>query len=402
MDFGLDRISRALSKLGLLEKAPFAVQVVGTNGKGSTVTFLERLFYEHGRTTGLYTSPHFVDVRERIAVNGNLLENTAWIEAANAVLSVSSENKSDRLTYFELLTVMAAWLFRQHRADTLVYEAGLGGTHDATSALSRNILAVAPVGLDHTAVLGDTIEAIAADKAGAVTAGMTLVTGRQEDSVIPILRQTALNNNAEILLAEDVLTHHETQGFPVQEILHTTPYRLPGAFQIRNAGLALATFLHACDTRGIEADPNAVRKALSESFIPGRMQLLGSNPQLLLDGAHNPHALRVLKEELKTRNQRPEALVYTALKDKDITSCVELVRDLTDGPIYVPALPGNERAFDADELARFIGPRAQACPNPEQALQAARDAAQLSVLICGSLYLVGAILEIEGWKPEKR
>ncbi|WP_051261324.1 bifunctional folylpolyglutamate synthase/dihydrofolate synthase [Desulfovibrio inopinatus] len=400
MDLGLERIASALSQLGLHENAPLTVQVVGTNGKGSTVTFLERLFFEHGQTTGLYTSPHFVDVRERIAINGKVLDKNVWIDAVNAVLAASSSREADRLTYFELLTVMAAWLFRKSNVSVQIYEAGLGGTHDATTALPRHILAVTPIGLDHTAVLGDTLEAIASDKAGAISAGMTLVTGMQENSVSVTLSQTAYGNDADIVFAQTILDQWEAQGFPVNEILTTTPYRLPGAFQTGNAGLALATFFLSCESIGVTPQPDAVRRALSHAFLPGRMQFLGTNPQLLLDGAHNPPALQVLHQELQNRGLRPEAIIYTALKDKDITACAEFVRKLSDGPIFVPGLPGNERSYDPEELAHFIGPRAQAYPDPVSALQAAQDTTQSLVLVCGSLYLVGAILQHAGWQPD--
>ncbi|NMC50311.1 MAG: bifunctional folylpolyglutamate synthase/dihydrofolate synthase, partial [Desulfovibrio sp.] len=185
MDMGLGRMHRALAALGLTRLPHVCVQVLGTNGKGSTATLLTALCSAHGLGVGLFTSPHFLSVRERIRyyrggmpgypqtpgapLHDGLLPETDWLDAARECLAATTDfGPSGQLTYFELLTVMAARLFTTRGADVAVYEAGLGGSHDATTALSRGMAVFTPMGMDHAGVLGPTIGHIARDKAGAI------------------------------------------------------------------------------------------------------------------------------------------------------------------------------------------------------------------------------------------
>ena len=178
MEFGLHRMEAALAALSLTTLPHLAVQVVGTNGKGSTGAFLAALLAAHGLPTGLYLSPHFQSVRERILMAGKQLSESEWLEAANAVLAATAPyGEKGKLTYFELLTVMAAWLFTNQGAEAAIYEAGLGGAGDATTALSRDVLLVTPIGMDHAAVIGPTLADIARDKARAMHPGTLAVTG---------------------------------------------------------------------------------------------------------------------------------------------------------------------------------------------------------------------------------
>ena len=190
MDFGLDRMYRAIKALrlepGLDGWQPYIVQIVGTNGKGSTSTFLASIGCAHGLKTGLYTSPHFVTPRERVRIDGKILTEEVWTDLAGTVHAAAPD-----LTYFEFVTVLGLLAFKQAGVDLVVMEAGLGGMHDATTAMAADMTCFAPIDLDHTRILGPTLTHIATDKAGAIRSGKLALTGQQADEVMAVLRREA-------------------------------------------------------------------------------------------------------------------------------------------------------------------------------------------------------------------
>ncbi|MHC1787902.1 bifunctional folylpolyglutamate synthase/dihydrofolate synthase [Solidesulfovibrio sp.] len=399
MDLGPGRMQAALAGLRLLSLPHLAVQTVGTNGKGSTSALLAALLAAHGLPTGLYLSPHFVSVRERILLGGKPLSEDAWTEAANAVLAATAPGgKAGRLTYFELLTAMAARMFTDLGAEAAVYEAGLGGAGDATTALPRDLVLFTPIGLDHAAVIGPTLTDIARDKAGAMAPGGTAVTGPQPPEVLAELRRHAQAVGAQLhdvaaLAGYDATTRIAVLRAPLHLVIPDVKLRLAGPHQAQNAALALAGFALCADLLGLIPDAEAVRRALTETFLPGRLHLLrlpGLTPGLLLDCAHNLPALVALKTALACLCLAPSALVFTCLGDKDLEAMAPVAAHLTAGPIFVPELPGVSRARPAAEVAAALGPRAVVVAGPEAALDAVRDLPG-TVLACGSMYLLAAL-----------
>ena len=204
MRLGLDRMHAALDRMRLTRPESTMVHVVGTNGKGSTSAFLAALAQAHGLRVGLYTSPHLVSVRERIRVDGRLLPEKCWVEAANAVMARCADVG---LTYFELVTVMALHLFRAERVDLAVLEAGLGGTHDATCAVNADLTVMTPVGLDHEHVLGPELPDIARDKSGAL-GRCPAVTGIQNAEV-----RRVFDHAGRAWPLQDLASHRTLEGF---------------------------------------------------------------------------------------------------------------------------------------------------------------------------------------------
>jgi len=399
MDLGPGRMHAALSGLSLQSLPHLAVQTVGTNGKGSTSALLAALLAAHGLPTGLYLSPHFVSVRERILLGGRQLPEEDWTEAANAVLAAAAPaGEAGRLTYFELLTAMAAVLFDSHGAEAAVYEAGLGGAGDATTALPRDLVLFSPIGLDHAAVIGPTLADIARDKAGAMTAGGVAVTGPQPPEALAELRQQALAVGARLydaaeLADYDARTRKAVLKTPRRLEIPDAKLRLAGPHQAQNAALALAGFTLCAEMLGLVPDPEAVRRALTETFLPGRLHLLqlpGMVPGLLLDCAHNLPALAALETALAALHVAPSALIFTCLGDKDLDAMAPVAARLTTGPIFVPELPGVSRARPAAEVAARLGPRAVVVAGPEAALDCVRTL-ENTVLACGSMYLLAAL-----------
>lgn len=383
MDLGLHRVRSALSALDL-DRLPFpSVQVVGTNGKGSTSTFLAEILSASGLRAGLFTSPHFLSPRERILIDGKQVSEAAWLEAAEAVLGVT-EGKSpeQRLTYFELVTVMAAWLFRRSGCRAAVFEAGIGGEHDATSALRHDLTVITPIGLDHTHILGPTLADIARDKALAMRAGVPAVTGPQQPAAMAVIKSVAARAGAPLHLARDLAAAHGA-SWPKRPALS-------GPHQADNLRLALAAYHLLAGAFGLPADPGAFDQAAREAFIPGRLQIVPACtgwPSFVLDGAHNPPGVECLAQALESLGIAPQAMIFACLKDKDLEAMLPLVRGLTAGPVFVPGLDVHARSQDPCELAGRIGVNAVPVADMAEAFQKVKGMEGV-VLVCGSLYLL--------------
>jgi len=429
MDLGLCRMRRALAALGPDRPPHAAVQVLGTNGKGTTATLLAALCAAHGLTCGLFTSPHFLSVRERVRcyhgdipgavatiatiatvatvatpgapLGDGFFPEAEWVGAAREVLAATADlGDALRLTYFELLTAMAARMFAARHVDVAVYEAGLGGSHDATTALDRDMTVFAPMGMDHAHVLGPTLHDIARDKAGAIPPGGLAVTGPQEPEAMAALADRARTVGARLVMAREVLDYDAAAGVlrPLNvagPVVKAATLGMPGAFQAGNAATALAAFFLLAEARGWAIRPDAVRRALGETRLPGRMQRLefpGAAGELLLDCAHNVPALVALEAALAAGGISPAAVIFTCLADKDFAGMAGIVRRLTAGPIVVPGLICPGRTRDAADVARGLGPDAEAVPDVAAALTRVRDIPG-TVVVCGSMYLVAEVME---------
>lgn len=397
MDLGLERIGACLARLGL-SRPPFpVVHVVGTNGKGSTSTFLASLARAHGLRVGLYTSPHFVDFRERIRVNGVPVSQEECLIHARELMVAGGET----LTYFEFLTVLALQVFRASEIDLAVLEAGLGGAHDATSAVSIDMTLFTPIDLDHQGILGDTLTAIATDKVKAMQKGIPVLSAPQQSEALTVLREIACERSCTLTLTSPERFKSEIR------------LGLAGEHQKTNAALALAAW-HAMASRlGFASIPDKERTGLEHAFIPGRLQYIPASqelPALLLDGAHNAHGLTALARAVHSRPTLPRALIFSCLGDKKMNNALELLPGFTDGPIFVPPVENNPRAAEPKCLAAKIGCRAKPVASLVQALKeaadfvrgtGARETSETStpqtdfgdepVLICGSLYLLAVL-----------
>ncbi len=396
MDLSLGRMKRALAKA---KRPPCpVVQVVGTNGKGSTSAFLQSLAMAHGFRAGLYTSPHFVSPAERIRLNEKELPRAAWPDLAERALAAEPD-----LTYFELLTVMAWMAFGDTEPDLLIFEAGLGGRHDATTALPAHMVCFTPIALDHQAVLGPDLASIAADKADAMRPGLfAAVSAPQKPEAAAALQGKARALRLPLRLLEpdapDILPER-------------TPLGLRGPHQSTNARTALTAWSVLAEGMGWQNNENAIRRGLGQAFIPGRLQDVRlatprGETDFVLDGAHNPHGMSALREAM--RDRPPAAVIFSCLRDKNPEALAALVRDIARGaPVLAPTIAGNERACPGTELAALLG-RFGAEAFPASDLAAALDsldkfALSGPVLVCGSLYLLGEFFTLfpRALQPER-
>ncbi|MFK4766033.1 bifunctional folylpolyglutamate synthase/dihydrofolate synthase [Desulfobaculum sp. SPO524] len=396
MDLGLERVHSATAALNLLSPSYGVIHVVGTNGKGSTSRTIAELARAHGLRVGLYASPHFITPRERILVDGRMLPPDAWVRSANAAMDAAPP---EGLTYFEFLTVLAIHAFDAAGVDLAVMEAGLGGTYDAAGVLRTDLTVYTAIGMDHEAILGPTLADIAADKAGAMRGGTPVVTTPQDDAAMRVLTAHAADVGAPLFRAADVLDYAPETGTIRRAKAHAPSAegvlpRMKGPHQQRNLHLALAAWHLYAEARDIAITADACRAAAATAMVPGRFQHIPGEPDIYLDGAHNPQALTALAQTLRAEGIQPAAVIFTCLADKDLGTIAPQVRALApDAPVYVPEMPDNSRARNAAETARAIGAPAHAAPDMASALSRAKSHGG-PVLLCGSLYLLAAFFTL--------
>jgi len=364
MKLGLDRMRALLDKLGAPDRQLGRVlHVGGTNGKGSTVAMLAALARSGGARVATYTSPHLSTLRERIVIGGTLSSEEQIVDAAARVDAAGGSE----LTFFEQVTAIAMLIIADARVDVSVLEVGLGGRLDATNIIDPAVACITGVAMDHEAILGNTLDAIAFEKAGICKPGRPIVIGRAgEPAALPILvdQATASGASPVIVVGEDTS--------------HVPAVSLPGGHQRRNAATALAVM----EAAGLPYDGSA----LAAVVHPGRFEVAGD---LILDGAHNPHGARALAATLREREIRP-VLVFAVSADKDVRA---LARELA---AHVRAAIATryqqERALAPEALAevlREVGmPEVEAAPSLQDAVARAR-ALGGPVLVAGSLFLVG-------------
>ena len=383
MRFGLERMERALAALGHPERRYPVLHVAGTNGKGSTCAMAAAALRAAGHRVGLYTSPHLVRFHERIVVDGAPIADgalAARVEEVRRACPWHEEGREDeRLTYFEFATLLGLLEFAIERVDVAVVEVGLGGRWDATNAVAPAVTAVARIGLDHTQLLGDTVELVAREKAGIFKPGVpAVVHADQPGGALEVLREEAVRRGA---------------PFTVAPAAWDGPIGLAGPHQRTNAALAAAA-LRALDARGVRAPEDAIAEGIARARWPGRLEEVGG---VLLDGAHNPQGAAALADGLRALHPgRPVELVFGVLADKDhagmLTALAPAVRRVH---VLAPNSPRARPAADVEALARSLGVAADVHPDLADALACARRAATDAGLVCvaGSLYLVGEARE---------
>ena len=316
---GLGRMQQAVDLLGNPEQSYPIIHVTGTNGKGSTIAFMRELFMGHGKKVATFTSPHIVSIHDRICINGQPISDADFIRLANQVKEMEQRllETHDQLSFFELLTVIALLYFKEQGVDLVLLEVGIGGLLDTTNVVTGEIAVITSIGLDHQETLGDSLEAIAEQKAGIFKAGKKAVIAK----LAPEARFVC-QKKAESLA---VALYQVGQNFSMLNgdfssslgTLSQLKIGLEGAYQQENAALALQTFLLFMGEGKEAVDEQAVRQALEKTHWAGRLERI--RPQIYLDGAHNLPALTCLVEFIKEKEQegyRPQIL-FGALKRKD-------------------------------------------------------------------------------------
>jgi len=385
MRFGLDRMRRMMTVLGHPERRFESIHVVGTNGKSSTARMIAAILSWHGLLTGAYLSPHLLSFGERIRIADRDLEPSAFAAAVQRVARAAelvehSLAPDDPVTQFELLTAAAYSELAQRDVDVAVIEAGLGGRYDATNVIPSKVQVLTSVGLEHTRWLGPTIGAIAAEKLDVVRDGATLVLGEGlHPEASAVAEAVAAERDARLIRA------------PADP---QVPVGAPGAFQRRNFALARA----AAEAFLGELDEAALAAAAASVRVPGRFQIVGEDPLVLLDGAHNPEGVAALTESLPELlgARRPVVGVISILDDKDAAAMLGTLLPECDALIFTSSQ--NPRALPPPTLLSLAGqlggPSAQIVPDAHAAVDRARELAGASgaVVVTGSIYLIADVL----------
>ncbi|MEI4485005.1 folylpolyglutamate synthase/dihydrofolate synthase family protein [Frigidibacter sp. MR17.14] len=404
IDLTLDRVHRLLAALGHPERAlPPVIHVAGTNGKGSTQAMIRAGLEAGGASVHAYTSPHLAWFHERIRVAGQIITE----EDLTALLDECWEkNGGESITFFEITTCAALLAFARVPANWTLLEVGLGGRLDATNVVERpRLTVITPVSLDHQQYLGETLTEIAGEKAGILKRGVPCVVGPQSDEGLAAIEARAERLGCPLLVSGQHWRAREEAGRLVFEdengLLDLPLPNLPGVHQIDNAGAALAALRH------LGAGPEACEAAVTRAFWPARMQRLKSGPlvtaaagtELWLDGGHNPAAGEALAATLARMPARATHLVVGMLNTKDIAGYLRPLAGRAESLTAV-SIPGEANTLPAEvtaEAAAAAGIAARTAASVQEAV--ARIAAEdpgARILICGSLYLAGAILRENG------
>lgn len=407
---GLETMQRLCAALGNPEQSFAVIHIAGTNGKGSVAAICEAAFRTMGIPVARYTSPHLVRVNERFLIQGEPVSDEALGCALDHVEAVCAAHGLEP-TFFEVLTACAWVLFQEANCKIVVCETGMGGRWDATNVIPEPLVSVITrVALDHCAILGDTIEAIAAEKAGIIKHGCPVVMGQMDPVARRVIEQVAAEHQAPIHSAEDeirvTVSRRTVHGQTLQCSSPSCDYpaaltRLAGSYQAINAATALCA-LECVAERGLPVPPKAFAEALRTVEWKGRCQLLSSDPVTFLDGGHNPDALKALCESLKSMHiRRRVALVCGFCGDKAVADALREIAPIVSCAWAVPI--ANERSLtpaETAQAARQAGlQQVIEMTDVAEAIEAATTWAQDNqgtVVICGSLYLVGEVLALQG------
>lgn len=404
MKLGTERTRAILDRMGAPDRGLKGALIAGTNGKGSTGVCLAAILRAAGRNVGFMPKPHLISYTERVELNGRPISEAEFVETLDALMPTLEAIAADmgQATEFEMLTAMAL-AYLAPRIDRLVCEVGLGGRLDATNALDLGLAVITNVDLDHQKYLGDTIELIAHEKAAIIKPHNQVVTGC-EGSALSIVEEHARAADAPVwVLGRDIHLESSSRGWQGHTMNVTGPgfehqdllLPLVGDYQPVNAALAVAS-AHVLD----DVSDDAVRQGLKSTVWPGRLQVIANQPRVILDGGHNPAAMRKAGAALRglIGTERLVA-VFAMLSERDPAQLLAALRTVKpDAAVFTEPEGAAGHAVSAELLAQLYGAGGNAVLPAAAALERAREMAgqEGNVLVCGSLYLVGEILALSG------
>lgn len=402
---GMERIQGLTALLDHPERKIRTVHVTGTNGKGSVTTFLANMLQQAGLKVGSYTSPHFVRYNERICLNGEEISNedfAAVTEKTKAALDRFLAQGGEQPTQFEFITAMAFLYFAEKQVDCAVIEVGMGGLWDSTNIITPEVSVITNVTLEHTERLGKTIEAIAAQKAGIIKPGVPVVT-EAEGKALEVIRGAAEANQAPLYVyGDDFSTEELTSSMDTQTFLYRlgekeleVAIHLPGEHQILNGAAALTAAEILRDKHGVP-DETAMLRGMEAARWPGRLERIHRNPDIILDGAHNPSGVTVLRKALDEYYPKARRIyVFGMMADKDVSQVSDILFRPED-TIYTVLAHEGDRSEKPEKLAQRLHKNAVPMENLTAAYQRAVSEAgpEDVVIVCGSLYLIGTFKEL--------
>ncbi|MCJ7740999.1 bifunctional folylpolyglutamate synthase/dihydrofolate synthase [Candidatus Microgenomates bacterium] len=452
-ELGLKRMKYLVGLLGNPQKSYPTIHVTGTSGKGSTATFIASILSTKYKV-GLLTSPHLVKVNERIKIitkefsNSIDISDKDFIELVRKIkpfIKKIEKSKYGTPSYFEIITAMAFMHFFDEKVEIAVVEVGMGGRYDATNVINSEVAVITNVGLDHTEVLGNTIEKIAEDKAGIIKQNIRVVSGIKQKSVIRVIRSKIKTQKSKLSLLNNDYSYKITSiseegsvfDYYGEKIYRNLHIKMLGEHQVENASIAIRAIeelnmnmslrgsrlnreTKQSQTRLPRSPPAGgslamtekdIRTGLQNAFIPGRMEIIKKNPLVILDGAHNPDKIKALVSAIKTIYPRKKVTVILAIKNdknaqKMISQIVKIAHKVIFTQYNLVTDTGITKSYDSTDLFKIakelkIGREIEIINNPSDALDQAIKKAKKDdlILVTGSLYLIGEIIRLRSGSP---
>ncbi len=384
---GLDAVKELAAIAGNPQNSLKFIHIAGTNGKGSTGAMLEKALRSCGMKTGFYSSPHLVDIRERFRINGRCVARDTF---ARECLALKEACAGKRFSYFEFATVLAMQIFLNAGCDIVIWETGMGGRLDATNIVIPEAAVITNIALDHQGHLGDTVAAIAGEKAGILKPGVPLFHGRLVPEAAAVIYERASELGIRVFPPRESVPAANGNGNTFIYDGHTVQLGLPGKMQRENFRIVYEILKYFAPRWGF--DPVQAAASLRDVRWPGRFHHL--NSRLIVDGGHNPDGVRAFAEALQENHPGEKfTVVYAAFGDKHAENCLPYLIPFARRFIFTSVgTPGRE-AFTPEQLAAFAGNvEAQSVMSPVDAVETAL-AEKERVIVSGSLYLAGMVLE---------
>ena len=408
--FKLDRMRKLLELLGNPHEKIKTVHVAGTNGKGSTVAMVASMLRTSGYAVGVYTSPHLIDIRERVQIDGQMIGKNDFVEVVRTVAK-AAEKLGEQATFFELMTAAAFAHFAEQAVDIAVIEVGLGGRLDSTNVITPLVSIVTGIDLDHTKLLGATKAQIAREKAGIFKKGVPALFFEQDPEVDAVIREVAADVGADLRIVNkdiefssrfcvtpDLGPHTRVCMYTKTSRLEHVPVPLPGEHQAANCGLAMAA-VDVLKSFGFELPEDKLTAGLAATKVPGRMDVVSARPRILCDGAHNPAAMSALMRCVGAHVPYDSMVcIFGCCADKDIGEMIDKVNLGADKVIFTRAAT-TPRAASPEDLQKLFqersGKMSQIARSVPDAIEMAIRAVSREDLVCvtGSFYVVGEALK---------
>ncbi|CJO77656.1 bifunctional folylpolyglutamate synthase/dihydrofolate synthase [Streptococcus pneumoniae] len=405
--FGLERMVELLALRGNPHLKLKVIHIGGTNGKGSIIAFLKNMLEKMGLRVGVFSSPYLIHYTDQISINGESIPE-ARLEALMAdyqsLLEGEVSTKLQETTEFEIITALAYDYFASEQVDVAIMEVGMGGLLDSTNVCQPILTGITTIGLDHVALLGDTLEAIAEQKAGIIKQGMPLVTGRIAPEALTVIDRIAEGKDApRLAYGTDYQVRHQESVVTGEVFDYTSAVRqgrfqtsLLGLYQIENAGMAIALLDTFCKEDGRELVSNdLLGQALEETSWPGRLEVVSRNPLMILDGAHNPHAIKALVATLQERfADYQKEILFTCIKTKALEDMLDLLGAMPDTELTLTHFDDSRATAESvlEEAAKSRNLSYQGWQDfLEQKLTDKKEEKQTVRIVTGSLYFLSQV-----------